>query len=248
MIIAGPCLLNDNQAEIDNCVETARQLRFISGEIRFRCKLWGGGTTPEKYKNGIGKEGINVFRQIKINTGLLMGTEVQSKDHFMQNETCNFLWVGARNSHNYSLLQELGFVARNFGTTIFIKRGAGMTVDEIIGVYDICNKIHGYKPWIIERGINTFCRTDAVRWMPDFQGMLRILQERPEINLMLDVSHSTFKKEHIFPMIKAACALGVKHFMLEVYADPTLTQSDKAHALSVEEFKPMYDYIAGVAK
>jgi 3-deoxy-D-arabino-heptulosonate 7-phosphate (DAHP) synthase len=246
MIIAGPCLLNDNQAEIDNTVETARQLYAIDPEIRFRCKLWGGGTTPEKYKPGIGDAGISTMLNINKKIGLKIGTEIQTD--YQDNITCNFdfSWIGARNSHNYSLLKTVAFC--NGYKTILIKRGAGMTVDEIIGVYDICDKIHFYKPWIIERGINTFCRTDAVRWMPDFQGMLRIIQERPEINLMFDVSHATFKKEHIFPMIKAACALGVKHFMLEVYANPELTQSDKTHALSVEEFKPMYDYIAGVAK
>jgi 3-deoxy-7-phosphoheptulonate synthase len=243
MIIAGPCLLNDNQAEIDNCIETAMQLYAIDPAIMFRCKLFGGGTTPERYKPGIEFKGIEVFKKLWSELkGINLGTEIQTLQHlYLGLEALDFFWIGARNCQNYGLLSELGAYINN--RIALIKRGAAITIDELIGIHDICRDIHGYKPIMIERGINTFCRTPDKRWTVDYDGMMRLLRERPDIGLMLDPSHASGSKEYIFPMVKAACAIGVKNFMLEVYANPELTQTDKAQAISIEEFKPIYEYI-----
>jgi 3-deoxy-D-arabino-heptulosonate 7-phosphate (DAHP) synthase len=243
MIIAGPCLLNDDPLEIENTIETAKQLYAIDNSIMFRCKLWGGGTTPEKYQEGIGWDGLPILRNITEEIGIRSGTEIRESDQLQYG--FDFVWVAARACQNYTLLELLNcqqFTDYN-PNPICIKRHPGITIDELIGIHDICRDIHGYKPIMIERGINTFCRTDNRRWMPDFQGMLRLFTERPDIELMFDPSHACGQKEDIFPMVKAACAIGVKHFMLEVYADSTLTKTDKAQALSIEEFKPIYDYI-----
>jgi 3-deoxy-D-arabino-heptulosonate 7-phosphate (DAHP) synthase len=239
MIIAGPCLLNNNQSEIENTIETARQLYAIDPEIRFRCKLWGGGTMPDRYKPGIGH--AELFKWIGAEMPRLeCGTEVQTIEQAAEcQDLVNFMWIGARNSQNYGLLSEF----KPFCKGIFIKRGPGMTIDEMIGIHDICRDIHSYTPTMIERGINTFCRTPEDRYTADFDGMIRVMHERPDINLMFDPSHCCGRKEYIFPLVKAACAIGVKNFMLEVYANPTLTQTDKAQALSVAEFKIIYDYI-----
>jgi 3-deoxy-7-phosphoheptulonate synthase len=241
VIIAGPCLLNDNQAEIDNAIDTARQLYAIDPSIYFRCKLWGGGTAPDRYKEGIGFGGLAIFKDIhKLNKGQSVGTEIQTK---MQMENlkliADYIWIGARNSHNYGLLHQCS----EFVGDIFIKRGPGMTIDEVIGLHDICRDIYGYKPIMIERGINTFCRTPEKRWTTDFDGMIRLTHERTDIQLMLDPSHAGGRKEYILPLVKAACAIGVRNFMLEVYANPELTQTDKTQAISIDEFKPIYDYI-----
>jgi 3-deoxy-D-arabino-heptulosonate 7-phosphate (DAHP) synthase len=251
MLICGPCLLNDDPLEMENTIETAKQLHAIDPSIMFRCKVFGGGTIPEKYFKGINTEGLYELIKIKETIGLKIGTEIRDtvtinnddcsrrdpaaliNDHF------NFVWIAARACQNYELLEYI----KDIKLKIFIKRNPGITIDEVIGIHDICRDIHGYKPIMIERGINTFCRTDKRRWMPDFQGMLRLLTERPDIELMFDPSHACGQKEDIFPMVKAAYAIGVKHFMLEVYADPTLTKTDKAQALSIDEFRTIYDII-----
>ena len=71
MIIAGPCLINDNPQEIDNAYKTAEELRKIDPEIMFRAKLWGGGLTPEIYFPGIGEKGLDVLHKIKETKNLL---------------------------------------------------------------------------------------------------------------------------------------------------------------------------------
>ncbi|MDD5459685.1 MAG: hypothetical protein PHF37_09875 [Phycisphaerae bacterium] len=260
-IYAGPCLLTPDQSAIDDCYKTAERLAAIDKGIRFRCKLWGGGTRPDRYVEGIGGKGVDVLRNMRDDVGIRIGVEIKDgldfEYDFMDSDASktigksythiqgqiddfDFYWVAARSAQNYSLLK---YIKNYMPGEILIKRHPGMTVDEIIGIHDICEKIHGYKPIIVERGINTFCRTEKQRWMPDFQGMLRILQERPDIELCFDVSHSCGVKDAIFPMVRAAVSLGLKNFMLEVMNRPELSQTDKAQILSIEEFREIYDYL-----
>lgn len=241
MIYAGPCLLTPDQAAIDDCYKTAERLASIDKNIRFRCKLWGGGTRPDRYVEGIGVEGLKILNN--ISKKLLVGTEIKDSNNLKElSNNLDFLWIAARSMQNYSLLE---MRPRTYGheNEILIKRNPGATIDEVIGIHDICRDIYGYKSIMVERGINTFCRTEKQRWTPDFSGMLRLIQERPDIELCFDPSHACGVKEHIFPMVKAAKAIGVKHYMIEVMNDPSLSQTDKNQILSIEEFKAIYKYV-----
>lgn len=254
---AGPCLLNDDPAEIENAYNTARALYAIDPHIRYRCKLWGGGTTPEKYMPGIGDKGIEVLGNIsrmeldadlRRRAHMRCGTEIQSAEQLIQcMGQVDYIWIGARNSQNYALLGEIGRClkkgARMLVNEVLIKRGPGMTIDEIIGLHDICRQKYGFAPVIIERGINSFTRLVEDRWLTDFDGMIRLMRCRPDIALGFDPSHAGGVRENIFPLVKAAAAIGINRFMLEVYDDPRLTRTDQAQAIGISEFRKIYDYV-----
>ena len=231
MIIAGPCLYT-NKTEEKEIYETAKQLNGYASH--FRCKLWGGGTKPEKYLAGIGCNGLQLLEKIQNDFNFPCGTEVQGK---MQIDNCsklNYIWVGARNCHNYLLLSEI----KDRKGDIFIKRGAGITVDETIGIYDIMKQIHNVDVYIIERGINTFDRQETSRWSPDLKGCIRIKHERPDIfdRLVVDCSHSVFIKDCVSDVHKAFKAIGVNHFMFECTASG-VSRTDQGHMLSCDELK-----------
>lgn len=251
---AGPCLLNDTPEEIENFYKTAEEISKISKNIRYRCKMWGGGTTPEKYIDGIGDFGLNLLHSARVINGLNVGTEIKDCGQVSDNQEklgrfTDYVWIAARASQNYELLSNLSWYIKELGwKEVLIKRHPGMTIDEVIGLHDICDKIYGFKPIMVERGINTFCRTNERRWMPDFQGMLRLKQERPDIAVVFDPSHACGQADDIFPMVKAANELGVDGFMLEVYNNKELTQTDKSQAIDTKEFEKIYNYIESTNK
>lgn len=243
MIVAGPCLLNEVQEEVDNFYATARALHEIDKDIVFRCKVIGGGTRPDRWLPGCRK--FDYFRGCP--EGMRTATEVHTMDQAIEAEQArvDILWVGARNAQNYTLLQQLADLAvlDNARKPLIIKRHPGMGIAETWGLYD-CYKANGAtEVFICERGINTFNRTEEIRWMPDFQFMAQTLEQRKDIPLMLDLSHCSFDKGNLFRYARAARAMGVMHFMVEAYADPAATQSDKAHALDMNEFRRLYDII-----
>lgn len=242
MIIAGPCLINDNPQEIDNAYKTAEELRKIDPAIMFRAKLWGGGLTPEIYFPGIGEKGLDVLREIKSLVGLQVGTEVQCESRLNKLADMDFIWTAARAMQSYGFLEAVGKASATF-KQVLVKRHYAATTKETWGIHDICEKRYGFKPVIIERGVVTTDIEGWEKWIPDFRFMAATLRERPDIDLMFDPSHASGNKLNILPFVIAANAIGVKHYMIEVYADASLTQSDEAQAFDIEEFKQIYEII-----
>lgn len=235
MIIAGPCLMaTADEDEIKNVVDTARQL--VGTADLYRCKLWGGGTVPEKYVPGVGVEGVFVLSMISKDI-MPTATEVQTEHQIWACDgNIDVVWIGARNSQNYGLLECLRHLRHS---EIMIKRGFGMPISETIGMYDIMTKIIKKDVYLVDRGINTFDRQPDSRWSPDLRGVLQIKNDRPDIfdKLVIDCSHSVFRKSYIPDVYRAFKSVGCQHFMFECMARPEQAVADKAHCLSVKELK-----------
>lgn len=243
MIVAGPCLLNEVPKEVDNFYATAQALHEIDKDIVFRCKVIGGGTRPDRWLPGCRR--FEYFQDCP--EGMRTATEVHTIEQAIEADTngVDVLWVGARNAQNYTLLQQLADFSskKAWRKPLIVKRHPGMGISETWGLYDLYKANGSPEVFICERGINTFNRTEEIRWMPDFQFMAQTLEQRKDIQLMLDLSHCSFDKGLLFRYARAARAMGVMHYMVEAYADPTATQSDKAHALNMDEFRRLYDII-----
>lgn len=232
MIIAGPCLYINDQFT-DEVLQTADELQGFA--THFRCKIWGGGSSVEKYFAGVGSTGAATLQT--ISDFMPVGTEVQDRRHLNICKDLDYVWVGGRNCQNYRLLQD---VARHRGD-VFVKRGPGVTIDEMAGIYDIMLGMHNKEIYIIERGINTFDRLADSRWSPDLKGAIRLKMERPDIfkRYVVDISHSTGRKELIPDTYKAFEAIGVKHFMAECTASG-FSHTDARQNMTVAELKDIF--------
>ena len=226
MIWAGPCLFTDLR-ESHGIIDTAIGLRDIGVDV-FRCKLWGGGTTPEKYFPGVGSDGLKTLAA--ISSTIPVATEVQTTDQLRDARfTLNHIWIGARNAYNYGLR----VAVRESGIPFSIKRASNMPVELVYGMYDI-----EHPQFVIERGVDTIFAAPDSRFAPDLKGVLQIKNERPDIfdRIMVDCSHSVFKKAYVADVYRAVRAIGVKHFMFECTIDGK-SKTDQAHMLSVEELE-----------
>ncbi len=228
MIFAGPCLFCDLD-ESNEIMDTALALKDI-GVNNFRCKLNGGGTSRERYFKGVGEFGYEIFNSIlKLEMSLWTEIKLPSEADFCWQNFFNG-WIGARDANNYRLLD---YVKSLQGFIWALKRGPVMPIDELFGIHDL------YKPtWVIERGIVTFDPMERSRFAPDLKGVIRIKNERPDIfdKLVVDCSHSVFRKAYIEDVYKAFKAIGVQHYMFEcTYSGKSKT--DQEHMLSVKELE-----------
>ena len=90
IVIAGPC-----SAETEEQVmETARLLADKGIKI-FRAGIWKPRTKPGGFE-GIGREGLAWLKQVKKETGMLVATEVATKDHVFEalKAGIDILWIG----------------------------------------------------------------------------------------------------------------------------------------------------------
>jgi 3-deoxy-D-arabino-heptulosonate 7-phosphate (DAHP) synthase len=229
MIIAGNCLYN-NIAESPEIIENATALKEI-GVDYFRCKIHGGGTSAIRYYLGIGKEGIPTLEY--INDSIMpTGTEIHLPDQAEACRNLQYIWLGARNSRNYSVLEGI----KDFPNDIMLKRGMDMTINEVINMFDLCVDKYEFNPYIIDRGIVGIDRQEDSRWSPDLKGVIRIKQERPDIfrRLIIDCSHSVGRKELIADTYYAFKAIGCQHFMFEATIDGK-SLTDQRQMLNVKE-------------
>lgn len=210
MIIAGNCSFIDI-SDIPLVWNTAKVLRKHIDY--FRCKVFLGGTRPDRFVKGIEEDGMELLQRIDELVVPVM-TEIQTERHIdICKGNVSSIWIGARNCQNYGLMPEIS----KWKGEVLVKRHPGMTIDETIGMYDIYNQIYNKQIYVIERGINTFDRQEDSRWSPDLKGVIRIKNERPDIfdRLVIDCSHSAGKREYIKDVYNAFKAIGCQHYMFE---------------------------------
>lgn len=228
-------MTSTNEVEIKNIYDTAYELKKEKLADVYRCKIFGGGTLPERYKKGVGYEGLFVLVKIQNNI-MPVATEVQTETHIrVLDKNIDWIWVGARSCQNYGLLEQLKY----FSGQVILKRGFGMTIKETIGIYDIMKDIIGKEVFICERGINTFDRNSDSRWSPDLKGIIEIKNSRTEIfkRLIVDCTHSVFNKSFIKDTYTAFKSIGCQHFMFECSVNPQFEGGDKSISLSINELK-----------
>src|SRR5215213_1642191 len=119
-MMAGPCSVESR----DQLFETADAVQDAGATI-----LRGGAfkprTSPYAFQ-GLGVEALRYLAEARDRTGLPIITEVMEASQVdIVAEYADILQVGARNMQNYSLLRDVGRVAR----PVMLKRGFGATVE-----------------------------------------------------------------------------------------------------------------------
>ncbi len=228
--IAGPC-----SVEGSSIIDIAQNLKAI-GVDALRAGAYKPCTYPilqetNGWKEGLRKEGLELLKQTKQETGLPIVTEVMDARMIdTVGQVADVFQIGTRNFQNYTLLDELG----KCDTPILLKRGTWGTIDEILGA---CERIlvgGNDKIAICLRGVvgmpNYRHVFPTIRWAPDLM-MVPALKELTNIPVIYDPSHSTGYRNFVKPISKAALAVGADGLIIECHPDPDKSISDPAQAI-----------------
>src|SRR6266511_2051108 len=178
VVIGGPCSVDTEE----NVLEAARGVKAAGGHI-----LRGGAfkprTSPYAFR-GHGEKGLHILAAARAETGLPVITEVMdARDVQLVAKHADILQIGARNSQNYTLLDEVG----RSGKPVLLKRGMSATVEEWLLAAEYVLS-HGNREVILcERGIRTF--ETATRFTFDVNAipLVKMLSHLPVIG---DPSHA----------------------------------------------------------
>jgi 3-deoxy-7-phosphoheptulonate synthase len=85
----------------------------------------------------------------------------------------------------------------------------------------------------MERGIRTFEK--ATRNTLDISAV-PILKQETHLPVLVDVTHSTGRKDILLPCAKAALAAGADGIMVEVHPNPPAALSDAKQQVNIDEF------------
>ncbi|WP_062354929.1 bifunctional 3-deoxy-7-phosphoheptulonate synthase/chorismate mutase [Bacillus kwashiorkori] len=229
--VFGPCSV-ESYEQTDAVAKSLKEkgLRLIRGGA-FKPR-----TSPYDFQ-GLGFEGLKILKEVANNYQLAVVSEIVNPSHIEKAlDYIDVIQIGARNMQNFELLKAAGSVNK----PVLLKRGLAATIEEFIlaAEYIIAN---GNNQIILcERGIRTYEK--ATRNTLDISAV-PILKKETHLPVIVDVTHSTGRRDILIPSAKAAIAIGADGVMAEVHPDPAVALSDARQQMDLEEFEEFYEEI-----
>jgi 3-deoxy-7-phosphoheptulonate synthase / chorismate mutase len=227
--IMGPC-----------AVESYEQVKEVALAMKEQgLTLMRGGafkprTSPYDFQ-GLGIEGLQILRNVADEVGMSVVSEILTPhDVEVALEYTDVIQIGARNMQNFELLKTVGRVNK----PILLKRGLAATIEEFINAAEYIISQGNDQIILCERGIRTYEK--ATRNTLDISAV-PILKKETHLPVIVDVTHSTGRKDLLFPAAKAALAIGADAIMAEVHPDPAVALSDSAQQMNIPEFHEFMD-------
>lgn len=225
-------------------VESLEQVRQVGQAMKDQgLKLMRGGafkprTSPYDFQ-GLGVEGLQILRQVADEFDLAIISEILNpNDVEMALDYVDVIQVGARNMQNFDLLRAVGKVNK----PVLLKRGLAATIDEFINAAEYIIAQGNDQIILCERGIRTYER--ATRNTLDISAV-PILKKETHLPVIVDVTHSTGRRDLLLPTAKAALAIGADAVMAEVHPDPAVALSDSAQQMDIPEFHRFMNELKG---
>lgn len=227
--VFGPCSVESFEQ-----VEAVAKNLHAKGEKFIRGGAFKPRTSPYDFQ-GLGVEGLKILKQIKDKYDLNVVSEIVNPNDFeVADEYLDVFQIGARNMQNFELLKEAGRTKK----PILLKRGLSATIEEFVYAAEYIASQGNQNIILCERGIRTYEK--ATRNTLDISAV-PILKQGTHLPVMVDVTHSTGRKDIMLPTAKAALAVGGDGVMAEVHPDPSVALSDAGQQMDLDEFQAFYD-------
>ncbi len=230
-LVVGPC-----------SVESYEQVREVAAAMKGQgVRLLRGGafkprTSPYDFQ-GLGIEGLHILRKVADEYNMKVVSEIMNPaDVEMALDFVDVIQVGARNMQNFDLLKAVGSV----NVPVFLKRGMAATLEEFLFAAEYIVSSGNSQVILCERGIRTY-----EKWTRNTLDIsaVPILKIESHLPVMVDVTHSTGRRDILLPAAKAALAAGADGVMIEVHPDPSVALSDANQQINIPQFN---DFMMGL--
>lgn len=223
VLMAGPCSI-EGEEQVRSTVD------FLS---RSGIRIMRGGvfkprSSPYSFR-GLGFEGLKMFSAIARQRGIKIVTEVLDASQIeSMYEYVDMYQVGARNSQNFTLLDQLGKIDK----PVLLKRGISGTLEELLQSAEYIFSNGNERILLCERGIRSFEK--SYRNTLDLNAV-PYLKEKSHLPVVVDPSHGIGIRRFVPAMTLAGIGAGADATLIEVHERPEEAKSDAAQTLSYEE-------------
>jgi 3-deoxy-7-phosphoheptulonate synthase len=222
-IMAGPCSIeNEKQVELTLQHLQENDVRIMRGGV-FKPR-----SSPYAFR-GMGVDGLKMWYTLARKAGIKIITEVMQVSQIEEMvDYVDVFQVGARNTQNFNLLDELGKVDK----TVMIKRGISGTIEELLYSAEYVFSAGNEKILLCERGIRTYEK--ASRNTMDVNA-IPILKAKSHLPVIADPSHGVGIREFVEPVALAALMAGADGIIYETHQRPEEAASDGQQTLDFNE-------------
>jgi 3-deoxy-7-phosphoheptulonate synthase len=222
-IMAGPCSI-ENEAQVQMTLDHLKQ----NGVKIMRGGVFKPRSSPYAFR-GLGIDGLKMWYKLARQAGIKIITEVMQVSQIAEMvDYVDVFQVGARNTQNFNLLDELGKVDK----AVMIKRGISGTIEELLYSAEYVFAAGNEKIILCERGIRTYEK--ASRNTMDINA-IPILKEKTHLPIVADPSHGIGIRAYVEPVALAAMMAGADGIIYETHQKPEEAASDGQQTLDFEE-------------
>ena len=248
-IIAGPCQHETLEQSMEIAETCARVCGKYGIEYYFKASYDKANRTSMTGKRGIGlAQTMSDFTVMKDEIpGLKILTDVHTNSQVDAitgyTDVVDVLQIPAFLCRQTDLIRR----AVDTGKIVNIKKGQFLAPWDVAGILSKCEDAR--EVWITERGTSFGYNTLVV----DFTG-LNYMLDNFDCPIVLDATHSVQKpgglggssggnRDYVPGLSRAASALGIRNFFLEVHPDPDNAPSDGPNMLHLKDFEEVVDDI-----
>ncbi len=230
-IMAGPC-----------SIESEEQIRQTITHLQTAgIKMMRGGvfkprSSPYAFR-GLGLDGLKLWYTLAKEAGIKIVTEVMQVSQIEEMYPyVDIYQVGARNTQNFNLLDELGKVDK----AVMIKRGISGTIEELLQSAEYVFSGGNEKLILCERGIRTYEK--ASRNTLDLNAV-PILKAKSHLPVVVDPSHGIGIRDYVHQMSLAGVMAGADGIIYETHKNPDKAYSDGQQTLDFDQSLLLADHI-----
>ena len=235
VVFAGPCAIESEE----QVVGIAKAVK-ASGASILRGGAFKPRTSPYSFK-GLAKEGLEILKTAREETGLPIITEVMdTRDVELVSSYVDMLQIGARNMQNFSLLTEVGRTNK----PVLLKRGLSARVEEWLMAAEYIMSEGNENVVLCERAITTF--ETATRNTVDIAAVA-VVNELSHLPIIVDPSHATGHSKYVPCVARAAIAAGADGLMIEVHNDPQNAMCDGPQSITPGQFDELMGRLAAIS-
>jgi 2-dehydro-3-deoxyphosphooctonate aldolase (KDO 8-P synthase) len=250
-VIAGPCVIESEK----HALTLAASLKKITSELKiffiFKASYDKANRSSSSSFRGPGvEEGLKILGRIREELKVPVITDVhnESQAHIAA-EVVDFLQIPAFLSRQTDLIKACALT----GKPINIKKGQFLAPEDMTNVIKKAESFGNSKLSLTERGVSFGYHNLVV----DFRGL--DIMKQTGYPVIFDATHSVQlpggqgicsggNREFVFPLAKAAVAVGVAALFLEVHDNPDKALSDGANSLELKNFKQFLKHIKAIDK
>lgn len=228
-IMAGPCSI-ENEKQVGQTID-----HLVKNNVRImRGGVFKPRSSPYAFR-GLGVEGLKMWYKLAREAGIKIISEVMQVSQIGEMyDYVDVFQVGARNTQNFNLLDELGRVDK----PVMIKRGISGTVEELLYSAEYVFSAGNERLMLCERGIRTYEK--ASRNTMDVNA-IPILKDKTHFPVIADPSHGIGIREFVEPVALAAVMAGADGVIYETHQKPEEAASDGQQTLDFDESARLID-------
>jgi 3-deoxy-7-phosphoheptulonate synthase len=218
-VMAGPCSI-EGEEQIISTIQHLKQ----NGISIMRGGVYKPRSSPYSFR-GLGIEGLKIWYSLAKENDIKIVTEVMQVSQIDEMyDYVDIFQVGARNSQNFNLLDELGKIDK----PVLLKRGISGTIEELLQSAEYIFSNGNEDIILCERGIRSF--ENAYRNTMDINA-ITILKDRSHLPVVADPSHGIGVRKYVDSIALASIAAGADGIIMEVHSCPQKAFSDGQQTL-----------------